>query len=310
MRSLIPASLRYVDQVARSGSIQAAAKELRVAASAINRQILRLEEEMGVPLFDRYARGMRLTVSGETLVTLIRQWRSDERRAAAEIQRLQGRHQGHVRLMAMDSHSTSFLPGFVESMVQAHPRVSLSIDLVNTDEAATTLLAGEADLAVVFNLAPRREFLVLWRAELPLGCVIAPNHPLSKADTVSLQEAASHPIVLQSKALTIRRFLEAQYAWLFAEDSGRIETNSLQLVKRLVRSGRYVAFTSELDVAPELAEGTLKFLPVRDKSAQPQTVSIAINASKPLAPLVKIVAERLEYSIAQCLHSIRDARSR
>ena len=85
MRSLIPASLRYVDQVARSGSIQAAAKELRVAASAINRQILRLEEEMGVPLFDRYARGMRLTVSGETLVTLIRQWRSDERRAAAEI---------------------------------------------------------------------------------------------------------------------------------------------------------------------------------------------------------------------------------
>ena len=49
--SLVPAQLRYVDQVARSGSIQAAARELHVAASAINRQILQLEEELEAPLF-------------------------------------------------------------------------------------------------------------------------------------------------------------------------------------------------------------------------------------------------------------------
>ena len=58
--SLVPSALRYVDQVARFGSIQRAAKELNIAASAVNRHILLLEHELGVALFERVARGMRL----------------------------------------------------------------------------------------------------------------------------------------------------------------------------------------------------------------------------------------------------------
>lgn len=306
--SLVPAALRYIDQVARSGSIQRAAKELHVAASAVNRQILQLEEELGVPLFDRLPRGMRLTVSGDTVVTLARRWRADERRAVAEIRKLQGLHQGHVQLLAMDSHSTSFLPGLIEGLAESHPLVSLSVELASPDDAVSALLAGKADLAAVFNLPPRREFLALWRGELPLGCVVAAGHPLAQMPSVRLQEAASYPVALQSKALAIRRYLEAQYSWLFAEARGRFETNSLQLVKQLARSGRYVAFTSELDAAPELIDGSLRFIPVRDTSAEPQTISIAVDASKPVGPMVKLVADRLAEAIQACLASVRLAR--
>jgi DNA-binding transcriptional LysR family regulator len=70
--SLVPAVLRYVDQVARSGSIQRAAKELNIAASAINRQILTLEHDLGVALFERVSKGMRLTPAGDNVVTLSR----------------------------------------------------------------------------------------------------------------------------------------------------------------------------------------------------------------------------------------------
>jgi len=305
--SLVPAALRYIDQVERSGSIQGAAKELHVAASAINRHILRLEEELGVPLFERLPRGMRLTATGDTIVTLARRWRSDERRAVAEIRHLQGVHQGHVRLMAMDSHSTSFLPALVEQLAQTHPLVSLSIDLASSDDAASEILSCKAELAAVFNLPPRREFLVLWRGELPFGCVVAPAHPLAQGDSVSLQQAAAYPIALQSKSLAIRRYLEAHYSWLFAEARGRLETNSLQLVKQLARSGRYVAFTSELDAAPELRDGTLRFLPVRDKNAEPQSISVVVDAAKPLRPLIKLIAQQLSEAIEGTLASVRAA---
>jgi len=305
--SLVPAALRYIDQVERSGSIQGAAKELHVAASAINRHILRLEEELGVPLFERLPRGMRLTATGDTIVTLARRWRSDERRAVAEIRQLQGVHQGHVRLMAMDSHSTSFLPALVERLAQTHPGVSLSIDLASSDDAASEILSGKAELAAVFNLPPRREFLVLWRGELPFGCVVAPAHPLAQGNSVSLQQAAAYPIALQSKALAIRRYLEAHYSWLFAESRGRLETNSLQLVKQLARSGRYVAFTSELDAAPELRDGSLRFLPVRDKNAEPQSISVVVDAAKPLRPLIKLIAQQLSEAIEATLASVRAA---
>jgi DNA-binding transcriptional LysR family regulator len=305
--SLIPAALRYIDQVARSGSIQAAAKELHIAASAVNRQILQIEDELGVPLFERLPRGMRLTVAGEALVAMTREWRGDERRAVAQIRSLQGVHQGHVRMMAMDSHSTSFLPWLVESLADSHPLVSLSVDLASPDEATAELLAGRADVAAIFNLPPRRELLALWRAELPFGCVVAPGHALARQTSVSLQEAAAHPVALQSRSLAIRRYLEAQYGWLFSEAQVRFETNSLQLVKRLARSGRYLAITSELDAAPELIDGSLCFRPVRDQGAEPQTISIAVTGGKAVGPIVKLVADRATQAVQRCLQAVRAA---
>jgi DNA-binding transcriptional LysR family regulator len=303
--SLVPASLRYADQVARSGSIQRASKELNIAASAIDRQILLLEQDLGVALFERLPRGMRLTAAGDALVTLARRWRADERRAAAELQQLQGINQGNVRIIAMDSHVNGFLPKFIERLAVEHPRISLEVEIASPDDALTELLAGNAALAAVFNLSPRRDVHILWSAELPFGCVVAPSHELARGETTSLQEAVAFPIALQSKALLIRRYLDARYGWLFSDTQKSVVTNSLQLVKMLAKSGCYVAFTSELDAAPELIDGSLVFLPVRDKGAEPQTVSIAIDARKPLSRIARIVADMLTESIRQNLEEAR-----
>jgi DNA-binding transcriptional LysR family regulator len=123
--------------------------------------------------------------------------------------------------------------------------------------------------------------------------------------TISLQQAVAYPIALQSKALQIRRYLDARYGWLFTDTQKSVVTNSLQLVKMLAKGGRHIAFTSELDAAPELIEGSLVFLPVRDKGAEPQTVSIAIDARKPLSRISRIVADALTESIRQCLEEAR-----
>jgi len=307
--SLVPAVLRYVDQVARSGSIQRAAKELNIAASAVNRQILLLEQELGVTLFERMPRGMRLTSAGDTVVTLARRWRTDERQASADLKQLQGINQGHIRLVAMDSHVNGFLPRLVDALTREHPRISLEIQIASTDDAIAALLGGNADLAAIFNLSPHRDIHVLWKSELPFGCVVAPGHDLAKKKTISMQEVAAHPIALQSKSLPIRRYLDARHGWLFADGQRMVETNSLQLVKGLARSGNYVAFTSELDAAPEILTGALVFLPVRDKGAEPQTVSVALDGRKPLSKIAKIVADRLTQGIAEDLKGVRKLRA-
>ncbi|WP_426239485.1 LysR family transcriptional regulator [Pararhizobium sp. DWP1-1-3] len=64
--------LRYIDEVARCGSIRAAGERLNVAPSAINKHILQLEEAIGEPLFERLPRGLRLTPAGEILVAHVR----------------------------------------------------------------------------------------------------------------------------------------------------------------------------------------------------------------------------------------------
>jgi DNA-binding transcriptional LysR family regulator len=306
--SFIPPALRYIDQVARSGSIQAAARELNVAASAINRHVLQLEGELGVVLFDRLPRGMRLTVAGESIVTLARRWRDDEKRAIGDIRRMQGLNQGTVRLAIMDSHATSFMPSLIERLAVSHPMVALSCEVYNTEQATAALLAGKVDVAVLFNLSAQRESNVLWIAELPLGCVVAPEHPLASCESVDLQDAVAYPVALQSRSLAIRSFLEARHSLLFVESRGKLETNSLHLVKQLVLTGNYVAFTSEIDAAPELIKGALRFVPLRDRSADPQTISVATQGAKPMTTIVKLVADQLCVAVRECLAAVRKVR--
>jgi DNA-binding transcriptional LysR family regulator len=307
--SLVPAALRYVDQVARAGSIQRAAKELNIAASAINRQILKLENELGVTLFERFSKGMRLTSAGNSVVALARGWKSDERRVGAELEQMQGVNQGHVRLVAMDSHANGYLPRLIGELAVRHPGVSLEVRIESTDEAVAALVDGSADLIAAFNLTPHRSLHILWTRDLPFGCVVAPDHVLARKKTVSMQEVMSYPVALQSKLLPIRRYLESHHAWLFAKDRTMVETNSLQLIKILAASGRHVAFTSELDAAPEIIEGALVFRPVRDKSAEPQKVSVALDSRKPLSKVVKIVADLLAEEMDQDLEMARKKRT-
>lgn len=209
----------------------------------------------------------------------------------------------------MDSHVNGFLPAVVRQLAREHPRIALEIEIGNTDAAASALIGGSADVAAVFNLSPRRELHVLWSSDLPFGCVVAPAHPVARKRSISMQEAVAYPIALQSRSLMIRRYLETRHGWLFTDGQKVVETNSLQLVKALARSGDYIAFTSELDAAPELIEGALVFLPVRDKSAEPQTVSIAIDSRKPINRIGRIVAQTLVDNIEQTLARVHSGRA-
>lgn len=304
--SLIPAALQYFDRVATAGSIQAAARAQNIAASAIDRQIIGLEERLGVKLFDRVPKGMKLTAAGQGLIRLVHRWRAEERNTVAEIFQLQGVRQGQVNVFAMDSHASTILPKLVQTVASTHPLVNLSIQIGSTNEAVAALLSGQADIAIVFNLPQRNDVRALWSLPLPFGCVVAPRHPLLAQPDVKFQDVMTHPIVLQSRSLPIRHFLELQYSWLFAEPRGHVETNSLHLVKNLARSGEYVAFTSELDAATELAEGTLRFLPLTEIHALPQSSDIVIDASKPINPLVQIVADCAVMMIEAALAAARN----
>ncbi|MGQ3001533.1 MAG: LysR family transcriptional regulator [Hydrogenophaga sp.] len=304
---LHPKALRYLAAVAQLGSVQAAAREVSISASAIDRHILLMEEDLGLPLFERQPRGMRLTAAGELLLALSQRWKTDLNRTLSDIKHLQGVSQGQLRLAAMDSHVNGFLPEFVAVVAREHPGIVLEVDIVSTDDAVQRLRAGEVDLAVAFNLKPGRDLHIVASAELPLGCVVAPGHPLAAQAQVTFKDVAAWPMAAQSRVLAIRRYLERRHNWLLEEARPPLVTNSLQLVKSLVRSGSHVALTSELDAGPEILAGSLCFVPLKDKSAQPQTVGVAISASRSLPRIARMVAERLGAHVNDYLAQVRAA---
>lgn len=290
---LVPRVLRYVEAVAEHGSIQAASRALGISASAIDRQIKLLEGRLNVQLFDRQSTGMETTAAGEMFIVLSRRWRADENTILSEVKQMQGVDLGLVRLATMDSLANGPLPHLLTVVANEFPRVQMEVEIMTPDNAVAALNEGIADLAIGFNLRPARDIHVLWTADLPLVCVCAPDHPVARMKSIQIKEVRGHPIVVQSRALAIRRMLEAGHAWLFVDAQPPLVTNSLQLLKQMVVSGTHIALTSELDAISELKSGKMVAIPISDAQPRSQSISLAVSVKRSLPRICTTVSKVL-----------------
>ena len=119
--------LRYVDEVARTGSIRKAADQLNVTASAVNRRIMDLEEELGAQLFERRPRGVRLTAAGEVFVHYLREQDGGVERMKSQIEDLKGLRRGTVRIACSQALALDFLPREIAAFRARHPMVSFGV---------------------------------------------------------------------------------------------------------------------------------------------------------------------------------------
>ena len=304
---LVPRSLVYLEQVAQLGSIQAASRKLGISASAIHRQITSIEDSLGELLFERDGKGMTLTPSGRLILDLARDWRLDNARLWTVIQANRGIEHGHIRIAAMDSMVNGFVLKVVGEIGRLYPRLHMDIQIASPDNAAKGVSNGDYEIAAVANVAPDDNLKFHWSREFPLGCIVTPDHPVAAMDRISFTEFISHPVVFQSSALSIRRLLEARHSWIFERAANYVNVNSIQLMKLLVLTGRYVAVTSELDAGPEILSGRLKFVPISDKDTFKQSISLISNSAIPessatqkiISVAVKILEDLIEPVVSE-----------
>src|SRR5215212_4286783 len=142
--------LKYFLEVARCGSIRKAAQSLFVASSAVNRQILRLESELGTELFDRMPTGMRLNAAGERLQQHVRGTLHDFHLMRTELDALKGERKGHVSVAAMDSLLIDFLPAAVEDFSETYPAVRYTVSSYMPSEVPDHVVNGDCDIGICY----------------------------------------------------------------------------------------------------------------------------------------------------------------
>ncbi|MET0258835.1 MAG: LysR substrate-binding domain-containing protein [Methylobacterium sp.] len=295
--------LAYLDEIARSGSIRQAALRLRVAASAVNRQILALEEEMGTPLFERLPRGLRLTAAGEVLMQHVRETLKDHARMLAQVAALKGLTRGEVTIVTMASLAAGVLSGVIREFRATNPRIVVKVRVLPADAIASALLSGEADLALGYTLPADPRMQCLARFEHRLGAVMAPDHPLNGRYQLRMAECLPHPLVVADRSMTLRAVLEG----LVPPGAGLgpvVETNSIELMKRLAQTSPHLTFLGLSDVGDEIRRGVLAFTPLSDGCAITQTASLMQRARSALDGAAHLVATRIEAAFA--LHGAVD----
>ena len=257
------AALHYFDAVRRAGSIRAAARRLNVASSAVNRQILALEAEIGTPLFERLPAGLKLTGAGESLAHHVIGVLRDAERLASQIDALKGLQAGRVELVSLEGLCHRIVPEAIAAMARRYPRVSIGVTILDTAEIPGAIASGDADLGLAFEVRPRPELRRVSVARFRLGAVMLPDARLAGVASLSLHELREQALILPKPNFANREQLHPALIQAGMGELRAHEAGSVDLMKQLVLRGLGAALMTRVGVEAELEAGRLAHVPLR-----------------------------------------------
>jgi DNA-binding transcriptional LysR family regulator len=289
--------LRYLDEVARCQSMRLAGERLNVAGSAINRQILTLEEQLGTKLFERQPHRVILTSSGEVLIDHVRKTLRGMDATVSQIEALKGLQWGDVSIGVASGIAGAIMPVIVDRVRQTLARVKLNIRIMSASDIVSTIAVGDIDLGLAFNL-PTAGLYLINRRPVSLGAVVAPNHPLAAKMSVTLGECASYPLCVAKAPLTLSGQLEAAFADASVLLAPAVETDSIELMRCLALDGSFVTFLSPFDIYRESRAGLLVHIPVSSILDHKETL-VFLGPKKGMSPIAARVAQVVEQVVAE-----------
>jgi DNA-binding transcriptional LysR family regulator len=256
-------NLRFVETflwVARLGSFSAAAERLHTTQAAISNRIATLERDLGIRLFERDVRCVRLTSLGQQAVPkaeeLVRA-ANEFREAVSDPNSLRG----SIKIGTIDSIAHAWLPQFIERIWARYPGIAMELNTDTSLNMAREVAERRLDLALIMGpvIAPDLinldlcTFACTWLASPKLGL---PDRPLT------LAELADHPILAYSKDSVPQHRLLRQLADAGIEDPTTYNSNSLATIIRLAQDGIGVTPMPKVIVRDQLATGKLVALDV------------------------------------------------
>ena len=246
--------------VAHHLNFSRAAEELLLTQPAVTQQIKALEEELGIPLFDRGGGRVSLTPGGAALLPFAEKLRTLSEQALTAVASAYGQHAGELNLGASQTIAQYLLPKFMAGFLHRNPKVRIAARSGNTDQMLSALVSGEIQLALLEGPEQRRDVHIEPFMEDHMVLVVPASHEWA-GQKITLDDLKSQPLLTREFGSGSRRIVEQALAaaGLKSKDlSIRMELDSTEGLLNSVEAGLGVTFVSRWAVRNQLALGTLK----------------------------------------------------
>ncbi|UZJ61770.1 LysR family transcriptional regulator [Pseudomonas sp. KU26590] len=270
-------------EVVNHRSIRRAAEVLHVSASAIDRQILKVEQELGVPLFERLPSGLRLTAAGELLLSNTRHWQKDYVRTREQIDEMQGLRRGHVEIGLIDALSEGIVVQAVSVLMKQYPGLTFGMKVADNQKVAQMIASAEVDFGFVLDAESNAELAVSASTEIKMGIAMPITHPLAGKKNIRLSETQHETVIFPAEPLVVHKHVRALHSLLHLDVRQRVACNDLRMMRSLIRQGVGIGMLSWLDVASEVAEGTIAFVPLTGIHVSHPVLSICVAPHRQLS---------------------------
>lgn len=233
-----------------------AAERCHVSQSAFSGTIKRLEDAVGVRLFDRTTRSVTLTPEGELFAEAAQQLEADIEAAFTDLADYVARRKGRVGIAALPSMASGWLPQVIGTYRRQHPPISVELYDTVADRCLDLVRQGKADLALTAAVPSAFEFVVEQLSAESFYLVCRRDHALASAPRVRLAQLAGEPFIHFARTTSVRQHVEAALRQVPVLHSG-FEIERLGTAAGLIVHGLGVSVVPELTLFefrhPELA---------------------------------------------------------
>jgi len=261
MRNVTLRQMKVFAAVARQLSFTRAARELHLTQPAVSQQIKLLEEEVGLPLFEKLGRKVQLAPAGEELLRYATQAIELLREAGESLAAMRGLKRGVLKLGAV-STAKYFAPSLLSAFTPSYPEVTIKFGVGNREEIIKQMAASEIDLVIMGRPPRELETVAAPFAKHPLVIIASPDHPLAAKRHIPLRQLSSEQFLIREEGSGTRASMEHVFRERHVSFRASMEVSSNETIKQAVMAGMGISFISAHTVGLELAAGKLVCLDI------------------------------------------------
>lgn len=271
-------------EVARLGSMRAAARSLHLGQPALSARILALEAELGARVFERTKRGVRLTLSGRALVPHAERAMEAIEAGRAAVSQVEQGDDGELIIAAASAINASVMPELVARFRRYHPGVHLYVHTGSAARIIELVAFGSAQLGLIREAAPMRDprlrVTPLYVEELLLTA--RPEHPFVAEGPIPIARLADATLIFYDRASDDYDLSQSILKEAGVSPYGVIEVDSVDTARRLVARGLGVALLPSTTAVPEFDAGRLASVGLSDVRLATRRI-VALERAEPSA---------------------------
>ena len=288
--------LRTFIEVARLEHLGRAADALQSDQSTVSRKIARLEHEIGVPLFERIGRSIRLTKAGRRFVGRADRILSEMRDAVAEAAGTVSAETGEVHLGFLHTVGARWLPERLARFLDQYPGVRFILEEGTSGEVVAGLLDGRFDLGILGPPPPNTpeiEVVPLFRERISV--VVPLEHRLVGRASVTLRDLAPEPLILPRSRTGLRRVIDDAFARQGLSEHVAYEGDDFAIVQGLVEAGLGITL---LPMPLPTPSTRVVVIPLREPPIA-RTMAIAWDRRRTLPPAAQLFCRRIVEQVGE-----------
>lgn len=285
--------IKYFIEVAKREHVTEAAVALHVAQSAVSRQVFNLEAELGVDLFIREGRTVRLTPIGRIFLDHMEQAINVIDDATQVVEEYTDPDRGTIHVGFPSSLSTYVLPTVISVFHEQYPDVKFQLHQGSYHNLKEAVIKGDINMALLGPIPTDRKKLkgtILFTENII--ALLPISHPLAKEKSLKLNQLQNDPFILFPDGYILRAIIEDGCQQLGFKPKVVFEGQDIDAIKGLVSAGLGVSLVPEITLVDNLPRASVK-VPIIDPNIT-RTVGVVIPTQRQLLPTEKVFYQFLK----------------